>query len=142
MVQSENQQWYEKESTKIILQARTEECNSSKKVRIYHHKLHRKRMTKSSILKLQTEQGLLEGHPACANYLEGKVEELMLTSLPLDQVAMGTLLAEVEHVITEQDNNMLEALPTSEELHKVVRNSHHLASPGTNSIPSLLYHVC
>ena len=142
IVQSDIEKWYQEESAKVILQARTDECNSSEKVRIFHHELHRKRIVKSSILKLQTEQGILQGHEACARYLEGKVEDLLLTSLPLDQQARDSLLLEIEPVFTDTDNTMLEALPTYDELHEVVRNSHHLASPGTDSIPSLLYHIC
>ena len=141
-VQSDIQHWYHEESGKVILQARTDECSSSEKVRIYHHELHRKRILKSNILKLQTDQGLLEGHQACASYLESKVEELLLSSLPVDQVARDTLLSEVSPVFTEQDNAKLEAAPTLTELREVVRQAHHLASPGTDGIPSLLYHVC
>ena len=142
VVQSDIQRWYEEESSKIILQARTDECSFSEKVRIYHHELHRKRVVKSSILKLQTELGLLEGHEACSRYLESKVEELLLTPLPVHQGARDALLAEVTPVFTTQDNAMLEAPPTLSELKEVVGEAHHLASPGTDGIPSLLYHVC
>ena len=58
-VQNDIQHWYESESEKIILQSRVEDISVSEKVRIYHHDLHKKSMKRSSILKLQTEKGLL-----------------------------------------------------------------------------------
>ena len=66
-VQMEIQSWYEKDCEKIKLQSRAEEINSSENVRIYHHELHSKHIKKSSILKLNTEEGMLEGHDACQN---------------------------------------------------------------------------
>ena len=48
----------------------------------------------------------------------------------------------MQPVFTERDNDRLEALPGEKELRAVVRAAHHLAVPGTDSIPSLLYHEC
>ena len=47
---------------------------------------------KSHILKLETSSGLLEGHSACAEYLEKLVEELLLVPAPLKTVAQESLL--------------------------------------------------
>ena len=70
LVQLEIQNWYEKDSEKIKLQGKVDEIDHSEKVRIYHHELHQKKIKRSAILKLQTDEGLLEGHHACAAYLE------------------------------------------------------------------------
>ena len=81
LVQAEVQMWYEQESEKIKLQSRTDEVDTSEKVRIYHHELHAKHIKRSSILKLKTEKGLLEGHSAFAAYIEQAVGDLLSLQL-------------------------------------------------------------
>ena len=58
------EQWYNKESEKVQHQSRVKEFQSSEQTSIYHHELHKKMLKRTSILKLQTEEGLLEGHDA------------------------------------------------------------------------------
>ena len=91
-VQLAIEQWYERESEKIILQSRVDDVSQNEKVRIYHHDLHKKNLKRSSILKLQTETGLLEGHDLCASYLEDQVANLLLHPAPLHQEARDCLL--------------------------------------------------
>ena len=62
--------WYERESSKIVLQSRVDDVQQSEKVRIFHHEQHRKHCRRSSILKLETDDGILEGHAACSTYLQ------------------------------------------------------------------------
>jgi hypothetical protein len=52
-----------------------------------------------------TEAGLLEGHEACASFLENTVEELLLHSANLDISAKQTLLAEVVSVFTMETSD-------------------------------------
>ena len=52
-------------------------------------------MKKSSILKLDTEKGVLEGHELCLCYLEDQVGHLLLSQAPLHQGARDCLLEEV-----------------------------------------------
>ena len=141
-VQTLIEEWYEKESKKVILQSRSDEIDQSEKVRIYHHEIHKKNIKRSSILKLQTENGILEGHSPCANYLETQVGELLLNPAPVDILARETLLDEVAEVYTEKDNEMLKAAPTEKEVKDVLSASNLLAAPGTDGIPSLLYNEC
>ena len=61
-VQLEIEEWYQNQSEKILLQSRSKEVSTSEKVRIYHHDLHKKHIRRSSILKLDTKNGLLDGH--------------------------------------------------------------------------------
>ena len=136
------EQWYETESKKVLLQSRSDDVSQSEKVRIFHHDLHKKNIKRSSILKLQTENGLLEGHASCASYLESQVGDLLLNPAPLDRAARQCLLDEVVHVYTDQDNNMLRAVPDEKEVKEVLSASNLLAAPGTDSIPSLLYNEC
>ena len=112
LVQAEVQLWYEQESEKVTLQSRFDELDFSENVRIYHHELHAKHIKKSSILNLKTEKGLLEGHVACAQYLEQAVGDLLLHPAYLDADAQDALLKEVKCVFTAQDNQMMKKLPT------------------------------
>ena len=76
----------------------------NEKVRIYHHDLHRKHLKRSSILKLQTEVGLMEGHGQSASYLEQQVADLLTHPALLDQAARDVLLGDVELVCSFEDN--------------------------------------
>ena len=109
---------------------------------IYHHEIHKKHIKKSSILKLLTETGIIEGHDACANYLESLVANLLLHPAELDQNAQELLLAELEPVVTAADNVMLSALPDKDEVLKTVKDANHRAAPGTDGITSLVYKLC
>ena len=101
IIQRQIERWYYQESEKIKAQSRIDEYQQDEKTRIYHHDLHKKKVKRSSILKLQTPEGILEGHDACAGYLEGVVAELLLNPALLDQAAQAALLEEVEPVFTE-----------------------------------------
>ena len=54
-----------------------DEFQVKEKTRIYHHEIHKKHIKKSSILKLQTDAGIIEGHEACAKHLENLVADLI-----------------------------------------------------------------
>ena len=141
-VQVEIEAWYQKESEKILLQSRSDEVSMNEKVRIYHHDLHKKHLKRSSILKLQTEAGLVEGHEECAAYLESQVAELLAHPALFDQAARDVLLGEVDKVFTAKDNQKFLSLPTLSDVRKRVSASNLLAAPGTDGIPSLLYSKC
>jgi hypothetical protein len=140
-IQASIMKWYEEESKKIIIQSRVEDVQESEKVRIFHHEQHSKHIKKSSILKLSTDNhGVLEGHQACADYLQGQVAQLLLNKAVLKPAAQATLLLEVEEVFTEEDNSMLKKMPSKTEVKAVLFNSNLNAAPGTDGITSLLYH--
>ena len=84
-------QWYKDEVDRVKIQSKTQEIDTAESVRIYHHELHKKKIKKSSILTLDTEDGRLEGHDKCANYLENVVSNLLLHSHDPDPVAEETL---------------------------------------------------
>jgi hypothetical protein len=93
-------------------------------------------------MKLQTEQGLLEGQAACAGYLQQAVEDLLHHPAIMDQAAQHTLLAEAMEQFTEKDKKMLEAVPTKEEVEESVKTSNVDAAPGSDGITSLVYREC
>ena len=100
-------------------------------------------MKKSMILKLDTEEeGLLEGQEACAGYLEKKVKELLDQPASLDVHSQDELLNEVTEVITNEDNAMLEKMPTKEEVEATLSSSNLSAAAGSDGIPGLLYKEC
>ena len=136
------EKWYDEECSKIALQSRTDDVQESEKIRIYHHEIHQKLIKKTAILKLDTEKGLLEGHQACASYLENSVADLLLHPAQLDSASQQTLLEEIEPVFTEADNKMLLAIPDKEEVKEIVWNSNQHAAPGTDGLTAHLYKQC
>ena len=142
VVQAQIEEWYDKECEKIALQSRTDDVQQSEKIRIYHHEIHQKFIKKSAILKLDSERGILEGHKACAQYLEDSVAELLLHPAILDPQAQEVLLSEVEPVFTETDNQMLCAEPSKDEVKKVVWDCNQHAAPGTDGLTAYLYKQC
>ena len=136
------EKWYLKESEKVQHQARVREFQESEKTSIYHHEIHKKNVKRSYILQLMTDSGLIEGHEACATFLEGTVEDLLLQPAVLDHAAQQALLAEVDPVFTEKDNKTFLTPPTQEKVYKTVSNSNLNAAPGTDGLPSLLYKEC
>ena len=106
------QGWYQNQSEKVKVKSRAQEFQDSEKVTVYHHEIHKKLVKKSAILKLQTPSGIIEGHDACATFLENEVKNLLLTDAGLDQSAQNTLLEEISPCFTEADNIILRAPPT------------------------------
>ena len=113
--------------------------DSSETVRIYHHELHSKQIKRTSILKLQTETGMLEGHAACSKYLEDTVGDLLLHPANLDRAAQTTLLKEVKKVFTNKDNEMFLKAPTKEEVKESLWSAKVNAAPGTDGLTNLVY---
>ena len=138
-VQSEIQEWYDNESRKVILQARVEDVQQSEKVRIFHHEQHKKTVKRSSILKLQTSEGVLQGHQACSEYLQKEAAKLLLHPARLDSSAQAALLAEVTPVFTEADNAKLRTPHSKEYVYEILCQSNLNSAPGTDGITSLLY---
>ena len=70
-IQLRIEEWFDTELQKVKYQSRVDDIQESEKVRIFHHELHQKHVKKSSILKLETEEGLIQGHQACSEHLQG-----------------------------------------------------------------------
>ena len=132
-------EWYEGESQKIVLQSKVDDVQTSEKVRIFHHEIHKKLLKKSSILKLDTSEGIKEGHHACSLYLTQELENLLSNPANLDKQAQSILLSEVKPVITNEDNIVIKTPPTKEYVKEVLFNSNLKAAPGTDGLTSLLY---
>ena len=88
------------------------------------------------------ENGLLEGHDACAEYLENTVADLLLNPAELDTAAQDILLAEVIPAVTLEDNRMLLTPPTKEDVFQTLKSSNLRAAPGSDGITSLVYREC
>ena len=134
--------WYMKEANKVKYQSLADEHQTEEKVRIYHHELHRKKFRKSSILKLETANGDLVGHEACAEYLEKTVEDLLLHPAHLCPDAQDTLLDEVNPVFNEADNQKMMKLPTKLEVYETLAASNLHAAPGTDGLTNFFYKEC
>ena len=123
------------------IHAKCDELNSAENVRIYHYEQHRKQIKRRSILKLETDEGLLEGHKACADYLERQVNQLLLKPASLDCQAQHQLLREVSPVFTTKDNDMLTKVPSKLEVKLSVAKANLQAAPGTDGITTYFYHT-
>ena len=115
-------------------------CESTWKVKIYHNDLHKKNLKRSFILKLQTENGLLECHDLCASFLEDQVANLLLHPAPLHQEARDFLLQEVHVVFWEQDNERFMKIHDEKEVKEVLDKSNILAAPVLYISSLLSYH--
>jgi hypothetical protein len=141
-VHQQIQLWYQKSCDKIKEQSRATEFQTNEKVTIYHHEVHKKLIRKSSILKLETPSGLIEGHDKCAEFLENEVKNLLLVDAGLSLDAQEKLLEEVMPCFTEADNAILSAPPTMKDVEETVTNSNLSAAPGNDGIPSSFYKTC
>ena len=131
-VQADIREWYEQESKKIVLQSRVDDVQLSEKVRIFHHEQHRKTVKRSSILRLDTREGILEGHQACSNFLQKELSNLLLNPANLDIAAQNSLLAEVKPVFSEADNTRLQKLPSKDYVYVLLCNSNLNSAAGTD----------
>ena len=104
--------WYKTQSEKTQIKSRIDEFQSLEAKCIYHHEWHHQFVKRGFIVKLETSMGVLEGHVACAKYLESKVQDLAGQPAILDVEAQETVLNLVTPVFSANDNIMLEALPT------------------------------
>ena len=83
---------------------------------------------------MQTPNVLINGHDACACYIEYVVAELLLHPFQLYQAAQAALLGEVETVFTQAVNEMLAALISEEEVWDTLLESILIAAHGTDGI--------
>ena len=93
-------------------------------------------------MKLETENGMLEGHRECMDYLEDNVEKVFGNAAVLDGDAQQSLLREVEKVFTEEDNEMLSAEISKEEVRKLLWLANVNSSPGSDGLTYLVYKEC
>lgn len=141
-IQADIRLWYKEASEKIKIHAKTNEINETENVRIYHHTNHQKHIKNSSILKLETENGIIEGHEECMKYIESNVEKTFGVPPELDETAQKKLLSEVHPVFTDADNVMLAAAPTKTEVKKLLWKTNCNSSPGSDGLTYLVYREC
>ena len=141
-VQDQIQSWYRDIAEKVQHQSRKQEFQMSEQTRIYHHELHQKHHRRSSILKLKTGSWIIEGHSACAEYLENLVADLLLKHAELDRSAQDILLNELVAKVTNEENEMLGKIPDKQEVLETLKAANMHAAPGTDGISSLFYTVC
>ena len=54
-------EWFNEEAESIFLHINLQEIGESEEINLYHHEIHKKKITKSAILELESEKGLLTG---------------------------------------------------------------------------------
>ena len=96
-------------------------------------------MKRSSILKLRTREDIKEGHSECSTYLQKDAANLLLHPAQLDSVAQAALLAEIQPVYADEDNERLRTFPSNDTIFNILCQSNLNSAPGTDGITSLLY---
>ena len=122
--------------------SRSNDVNFNEKVRIYHHGQHLQFRKRSSILKLQTPKGIVEGHSECAKALKSNVSNHLSNPALLNPLAQEILLNEVDVSFTEEDNSKLKSVPTKSEIKSVLDSCRPHAAPGTDGLTVFLYKQC
>ena len=61
--------WYQEESKNLLLRCKARDIDESESATIYHHQMHQKRFKRSSLLKLDTPEGMKIGHTECQKYM-------------------------------------------------------------------------
>jgi hypothetical protein len=81
-------------------------------------------------------------HQAFDDYLEQTIDELLLHPVPLSQEAQDVILAEVDPVFTEADNELLLKQTSKEEVLETLSASNQHVAPGTDGLTSYFYKQC
>ena len=84
----------------------------------------------------------MSGHNDCTFFLEQSVAKLLLKPGELNEGAQDKLLAEVQPVFTDADNELLTKLPDKKEVKESVWSANLHAAPGTDGLTSYLYYHC
>ena len=77
-----------------------QEVNETEDIDLYHHELHKKKVTKSAILELETEKGILLGHKEHSEYINAEVANVLENEFKFNESSKRILLNEVEKVFT------------------------------------------
>ena len=141
-VQLQINKWFDDLAEKIKLHSRAQDMQESEKVRIFHYEQFYRTNNRSSITKLKTSAGIIEGHDKCAKFLNNEVASLFGKEVELDEEAQEELLDEVEPVFTPDDNEMLQAEISDEEVKMSLHRSNKKASPGCDGLTYLVYEQC
>ena len=124
---------------KILVQTGMEDINKSEEVRTYHHENHKRKLIRSSILTLETENSLTKGNKQCAKYLAESVSSLLEGNFNFDLEAQSILLNEISPIFTTEVNLALTAPPTIKEVKKTLQKSNPHTSPGSDSISNYFF---
>ena len=79
---------------------------------------------------------------ACAPFLESTVKDLLLHPAQLNHAAQDTLLADVDPVFTDADDDLLLKLPCKQEVKETLAAANQHAAPGTDGLTSFFYKQC
>ena len=94
----------------------------------------------SSLLKLDTPEGVKSGHSDCKTFMENMVKELLQPTI-VDPSAQSLLLDETPEVFDDEDRAFFSKVPTFEETKASVWGSNLTGSPGYDGIISLFHKV-
>ena len=96
-----------------------QEIDKSEEVNLYHHEIHKKKITRSAILELELEHSPIKGHKKCSEYINNDVANLLENKFNFEERSKNILLNEIDEVFTEKDNDIIMKAPTKEEINRI-----------------------
>ena len=115
------------------------EIEESEYTNLFHHEIHKKKITKSTILEIEHNGKTYCGHKDVSKAITESVAELLENKFFHSEEAQKDLLKEVKPVFTSLDNDMLTQLPDKEEVLSVLKESNLHSAPGTDGITNYFY---
>ena len=91
-----------------------QEIDNSEDVNLYHHEIHKKKITRSAILELESENGTIKGLKKCSEYINNDFANLLENRFNFDDRRKNVLLNELDKVFTKDDNEKIMKLPSKE----------------------------
>ena len=88
------------------------------------------------ILKLETQEGTIQGHKKCSDYIIQDVKDLLENLFLEKKESQETLLKEIEEVFIDKYNEDLLKVPTEQEVKEVLKESNLHAAPGSDGLTS------
>ena len=101
-------EWFVKEAEHTILLVNAHEIEEKETINLYHHDIHKKKITRSAITSLESPNWTLTGHKKCSNYITQNVSELLENKFNFNKGSQTILLNELDPVFSEEDNMAIE----------------------------------
>ena len=60
-----------------------DDISNAEAVRIHHHEIHKRKITQSYILQLETDNGIVTGHKECSDILTKNIRDILENDSPL-----------------------------------------------------------
>ena len=142
LVNLEINEWFSTEAESVLLHIYAQEIEESESMNLYHHKIHRKKNSRSVTLALDSPNGPITRHKKCSDFINDSVANLLENDYEFDERSKNILSNKLETVFTEEDNETIMKVPSKEEVRKVLQSSNLHAAPGSDGPTNYFYLKC